>query len=520
MNAGDLLSNIALSHPDRVAWIWDGETRTYGETDRRANAFALHLGSLGVEPGDRVAVLSENRPEVMEAMFGCWKAGVAVAPLNARFTPTEVTYHLNDAEPRVLVLGEELTATAMSVIDQCPSVEHIIQIDGDPPARGIAWQEVMESHPEARFESVMVDDGDLAWLAYTSGTTGKPKGAMLTHGVLVFEVLGMLADFFPLTLENVGIHAAPLTHGSGHVALVFIAKGCSQVILSKSGFDVTSFLEQVERHGVNALFLVPTMVKMIVNHPDVTRRDLSSLKWVFYGGSPMYVDDLRRAQEVLGNIFIQGFGQTESPMTGTVLPAAEHDLDGPNAHRLASCGRARTGISIRIVDDEDRTVPNGEIGEICIRGGTVMAGYWRRQEETAEALRGGWLHTGDVGRMDEDGYVYILDRNKDMVISGGLNIYPREIEEVLIEHPAILEACVFGVPDPKWGEAVRAQVVLGDGKVATAEELLEHTRSRLARFKVPKVIEFVDAIPKTPYGKLDKKAVRLPYWEGHDRLVG
>lgn len=520
MNAGDLLSNIALSHPDRVAWIWDDRTRTYGETNQRANAFAHHLGSLGIQRGDRVAVFSENRPEVMEAMLGCWKAGVAAAPLNARFTPAEVTYHLNDAEPRVLVVGEELADTAMSVMDQCPSVEHVIQIEGEPPEGGVSWQAVMDSYPRAEYESVTVDDGELAWLAYTSGTTGKPKGAMLTHGVLVFEVLGMLADFFPLTLENVGIHAAPLTHGSGHVALVFISKGCSQVILSKSGFDVASFLEKVERHKVNALFLVPTMIKMIVNHPDVTHRDLSSLRWVFYGGSPMYVEDLRKAREVLGNIFIQGFGQTESPMTGTVLPASEHDVDGPNAHRLASCGRARTGIAIRIVDQDDHTVGPDEIGEICIRGGTVMAGYWRRPEETQETLRGGWLHTGDVGRMDNDGYVYILDRNKDMVISGGLNIYPREIEEVLIEHSAVLEACVFGVPDPKWGEAVRAHVVLEAGRTATEEELVEHLRDSLARYKVPKAVELVDAIPKTPYGKIDKKAVRLPYWEGHDRLVG
>lgn len=520
MNAGDLLTNIARSHRDRVAWIWDEHTRTYGETNRRADAFAHHLVEHGIVRGDRVAILSENRPEVMEAMFGCWKAGVAAAPLNARFTPAEIAYHVNDADPRILVVGDELAATAKRVMDRCPSVEHVVQIDGDQLDGFESWDDVMAERDGSHFESLTVDDDELAWLAYTSGTTGKPKGAMLTHGVLVFEVLGMLADFFPLALEHVGIHAAPLTHGSGHVGLVFVSKGCSQVILSKSGFDVARFLEQVERHRVNALFLVPTMVKMIVDHPDVHTRDLSSLRWVFYGGSPMYVDDLRRAQKVLGNIFIQGFGQTESPMTGTVLPAAEHDVDGPNAHRLASCGRARTGISIRIVDPEDRTLPPNEVGEICIRGGTVMAGYWLRQEETTETLRGGWLHTGDVGRMDEDGYVYILDRNKDMVISGGLNIYPREIEEVLVDHEAVSEACVFGVPDDKWGEAVRAHVVVRPGETVTEATLLEHVRSQLARFKVPKAIEFVDAIPKTPYGKLDKKSVRAPYWEGHDRLVG
>jgi acyl-CoA synthetase (AMP-forming)/AMP-acid ligase II len=262
------------------------------------------------------------------------------------------------------------------------------------------------------------------------------------------------------------------------------------------------------------------MVKMIVDHPDVDRRDLSSLRWIFYGGSPMYVDDLARAHAKLGKIFIQGFGQTESPMTGTVLPAAEHDPGGPLAHRLASCGRARSGIQVRILDPDDQPVAAGEIGEICLRGGTVMKGYWRRPSESAETLRNGWLHTGDLGRMDADGYVYILDRSKDMVISGGLNIYPREIEEVLLTHPAVSEACVIGVPDAKWGEAVIAHLVLVPGGEASAEQVTGFVAARLAGFKKPKRIVFVDELAKTPYGKVDKKAIRAPYWEGHDRLVG
>lgn len=519
MNAGDLLTNTARSHPDRVAWIWDDRTRTYGESNARADAFANALVALGLARGDRVALLMENRPEVAEAMFGCWKAGLAAAPLNARFTAKEIEYHIGDSGARVLVVGDELAAVVHELRAVLPSVEHVIQVDGAATGDHLAWDEVIAQHA-APFDSVDVDADELAWLAYTSGTTGRPKGAMLSHGVLVFEVLGMLADFFPLALEHVGIHAAPLTHGSGHVALVFVAKGCSQVILSRSGFDVARFLELVETHRVNALFLVPTMVKMIVEHPDVDRRDLSSLRWVFYGGSPMYVDDLRRAHEKLGHIFIQGFGQTESPMTGTVLPAAEHALDGPGSHRLASCGRARTGIGVRILDEHDRPVPTGEIGEICIRGGTVMTGYWQQPDETAATLRNGWLHTGDLGRMDAEGYVYILDRSKDMVISGGLNIYPREIEEVILTHPAVTEACVFGIPDERWGEAVMAQIVVAEGGALTDAELRDYLAERLAGYKKPKRIELVDALAKTPYGKIDKKTIRAPYWKGHDRLVG
>lgn len=520
MNAGDLLTDIARSHPERVAWIWDDGTRTYGESDGRASAFAHALTALGLVRGDRVCLLMENRPEVMEAMFGCWKAGLAAAPLNARFTAQEIEYHVVDSGARVLVVGEELAGVIVQIRASLPSVELVIQVGGEPLADHRDWDALLASHAGAEFVSVIVDPDELAWLAYTSGTTGRPKGAMLTHGVLIVEVLGMLADFFPLELHHVGIHAAPLTHGSGHVSLVFTAKGCSQVILSRSGFDVARFLELVERHRVNALFLVPTMVKMIVHHPDVDRRDLSSLRWVFYGGSPMYVDDLRHAHRKLGSIFIQGFGQTESPMTGTVLPASEHDLDGPLAHLLASCGRARTGIQVRILDDDDQPVPAGEIGEICIRGGTVMKGYWQRPEETAETLRNGWLHTGDVGRMDDHGYVYILDRSKDMVISGGLNIYPREIEEVILTHPDVLEACVFGVPDDKWGEALIAHLVLTPGSDPDEVDVPSFLAGRLAGYKKPKRIEYVQELAKTPYGKIDKKRIRAKYWDGHDRLVG
>ncbi|MBK6660914.1 MAG: long-chain fatty acid--CoA ligase [Proteobacteria bacterium] len=515
MNAGDFLTHTARSLPTRTAFIWEGRTRSYGESNARADAFAHELVARGLERGDRVALLLDNCPEVLEAMCGCWKAGLAVVPLNARFTTSEIAYHLEDSGARAVVASPRHLQTLATLRARLPALAHVIAAEGDGDN---AWETIV-ARERGPYASVAVSADELAWLAYTSGTTGRPKGAMLTHGVLVFEVLGMLADFFPLTSEHVGIHAAPLTHGSGHVGLVFTAKGCAQVILSRSGFDAALFLEMVERHRVNALFLVPTIIKMVVEHPDARRRDLSSLRWVFYGGSPMYVDDLRRAIDTLGPIFIQGFGQTESPMTGTYLPAAEHDIDGPGAHRLMSCGRVRTGIDLRILDPQDRELTNGEVGEICIRGGSVMAGYWCRPEETAETLRNGWLHTGDLGRMDADGYVYILDRSKDMVISGGLNIYPREVEEVLLLHPKVSEACVFGVPDAKWGEALSAQVVLNAGHTLGEDDLLAFLAEHLTGYKKPKHISFVAALPKTTYGKVDKKAVRAPYWSGHARQV-
>jgi acyl-CoA synthetase (AMP-forming)/AMP-acid ligase II len=525
VNVAALLGNTARSFPDRVAWFWDGRTRTYGESDRRADALAHALTARGIGRGERVAILMENRPEVVETMFGCWKAGIAVAPLNAKFTAGEIVFHLADAGARVVVADRKLAAVVGALRDRVPTVELVIEVGDGPEETGtgegfLSWARLQAGHDGTRFPEVDVDRDDLAWLAYTSGTTGRPKGAMLSHGVLTFEALGMLADFFPLGVHDVGMHAAPLTHGSGHVALVFVAAGCGQVLMPPTGFDAALFLELVERHRVAALFLVPTIIKLVVEHPDAARRDLSSLRWVFYGGSPMYVEDIRRAHGVLGRIFNQGFGQTESPMTGTILRADEHDPDGPFAHRLASCGRARTGVQIRILDPQDRVLPDGEIGEICIRGGSVMVGYWQRPEETAQTLRGGWLHTGDLGRMDSDGYVYILDRSKDMVISGGLNVYPREVEEVLLTHPDVGEACVFGVPDPTWGEAVTAHVVARDGAELSVPELIAFAREQLAGYKLPKAVQVVEALVKTAYGKVDKKAIRAPYWQGRDRMVG
>src|SRR5207248_3297049 len=351
------------------------------------------------------------------------------------------------------------------------------------------------------------------------GTTGRAKGAMLTHGNLVACALGALADTMRLEVGDVALHAASLTHGSGYNALAYTMKGCTQVLLSPLGFDVEKFLESVARHRVNALFTVPTMIKMVVDHPATPSADLSSLRWVMYGGAPMYVEDLKKALDLMGPVFVQIYGQTESPMTGTLLRPEEHRVDEPFAGRLASCGRARSGTGVRIVGEDDRPVPLGEIGEICLRGATVMQGYWNRPDATAETLRGGWLHTGDIGRMDEHGYVYILDRTRDMVISGGLNVYPREVEELLLTHPAVSEVCVFGVPDDKWGEALKAHVVLAAGQTATAAEIIAFAGEKMAGYKKPKTVEFVDEIPKTTYGKPDKKAVRAPYWAGQDRMV-
>ncbi|HEY3604545.1 MAG TPA: AMP-binding protein [Sporichthyaceae bacterium] len=499
MNTGDLLTNAARSHPDHPAFIFQGASRTYRESDARAAGLARALVAAGVARGDRVALYLHNCPEYLEAIFAILKLGGVVVPLNATFTADEVAWHLADSGATVLIADAEVDAS--------------VRVIGS-----VELSDLMGRHDSAPFAAVHVEADDLAWIAYSSGTTGRPKGAMLTHGGLIHQCLTTLADVERMEQHHVGMHAAPLSHGSGHNALAFTMKACTQVIHQRWGFDASLFLQQVEQYRVAALFLVPTQIKLIVEHPDLPRRDLSSLQWLCYGGAPMYREDQKRALRALGPVLVQIFGQAESPMSGTVLTRDEHSIeDGDGRER--SVGRVRVGMELRILDGAQREVPPGEAGEICLRGPTLMAGYWQRPEATAATLVDGWLHTGDVGMLDEHGYLFILDRLKDMIISGGLNVYPHEIEDVLLTHPAVAEACVIGVPDEKWGEAVRAVVVPVPGAHIDAGELIAFSGRHLAGYKKPKAVDVVEALPRTSYGKIAKREVRAPYWAGLGRSI-
>ena len=504
MNTGDLLTNTARSYPDQPAFVFEGEIRSYAQSGARADGLARALLAGGLRRGDRVALYLYNCPEFMEVLYGVWKAGGVVVPLNSTFTPDELAWHLEDSGATVLVVGE----------DGLPAVQGF---SGWVIVHGDGLDELITAHA-GPLVSADVLDTDLAWIAYTSGTTGRPKGAMLSHGCLIAQCLTTLADVERMERSHVGMHAAPLSHGSGHNSLAFTMKACTQVIHQRRGFDTALFLEQVERYRVAALFLVPTIIKMIVEHPDLPRRDVSSLQWICYGGAPMYREDQKRALKALGPVLVQCFGQTESPMSGTVLSADEHSLHDGDGREL-SVGRVRVGIELRILDHEGKEVPLGEAGEICLRGPTLMTGYWNRPDATAETLAGGWLHTGDVGRLDEHGYLYILDRLKDLIISGGLNVYPHEIEDVLLTHPNVAEACVIGVPDEKWGEAVRAVVVAAPGASIDPAELIAFSGTHLAGYKKPKAVDVVASLPRTPYGKIAKREVRAPYWAGLDRVI-
>jgi acyl-CoA synthetase (AMP-forming)/AMP-acid ligase II len=510
MNIGHILSTAAESFPDRKAVIWGDEVETYAQFDSRADALAGGLCSLGLSVGDRVGILMWNAPQLLESFFGTWKAGGCVVPLNARFLQDEIIYHLKDSAASAVIFGEEFRELMVQVKEHLPALRHFI-CTGEPLTGQLGYEELLGAHLLIKRPKREVNNEDLAWLFYTSGTTGRPKGAMLTHSNLTFMAVGWVADLMHLEPEDVGLHAAPLTHGAGFHSIALTLKAAAQVILRPHRFDAENFFTTVATHRVTNTWLVPTQIKILLKDPNLKQWDLSSLKWIVYGGSPMYVSDLKRALERIGPVFVQLYGQGETPMTGTYLRVQEHAAENQGSNLLASCGRPRSGIEVKILGQDDEELSRGDVGEICVRGPTVMKGYWNRAEATAEAVRNGWLHTGDVGYMDGHGYVYILDRNKDMIITGGSNVYPREVEEVMLQHPAVAEVCVIGVPHELWGEEIRAAVVLRPGMSATDEELMAFVAKRIADYKKPRSVYFLSELPKSAYGKVLKRELRERY---------
>ena len=519
MHAGHFLTRAALRYPDRPAWLQGDVTITFREAEARVNRLAHALLSLGGQPGDRVGMLVPNCYQGLETLLAPMKAGMAVVPMNIRLHPTEHEYMLNDSGAFALIYGEEFRDHLAQARGNLTSVKHVICV-GRGAAGDLAFDQVLEGQRETPPDPAIEAD-DLAWLFYTSGTTGRPKGAMLTHRNLITMVEQFLLCINPARLGDVLLHAAPITHGSGCAIFHHIAVGAASAFPVTRAFDPPRIFEAIERYRATTMFLVPTMINLLLASPDRTKHDLSSLHTIFYGGAPMYVEQLLEAVRAFGPIFVQLFGQGEAPMACTSLLKEEHLAgdDPVKLKRLASAGRETTAVRVRIVDDEDREVPAGQMGEIVGRGDLLMKGYWNKPEATAETLRGGWLHTGDIGYLDPDGYLYITDRKKDMIISGGSNIYPREIEEVICRHPAVFEVAVIGVPDAKWGETVKALVVLREGLRATEAEIVEHCKRHMASYKKPQSVEFLPALPKNAYGKVLKRELRDRYWAGRRRKV-
>jgi len=520
MNVGKLLTKSARTFRNNVAIAHGSKRLTYAQFNSRANRLANALYELGIKQGDNIAVLQYNYPETLESIFACFKAGCGAVPINFRLHPKEFAFIIDHSEARAVILSPEFNEAIIDIRDRIPQSRHLITLSG---AEGelLHYESLISEEPD-QFEDAHVQPDDLAWLFYTSGTTGMPKGAMLTHRNLIAMTMNFYADICPgFGPGDVILHAAPLSHGSGLYALPNIAKAAANIILESKTFDPELVFKTIQEYGVTNMFAAPTMVKMMVDSPASERFDHSSLKALNYGGAPMLVEDMKEAMEKLGACLVQLFGQAESPMTITGLPHRDHVLEGTpeQMKRLASAGFPRTDVEVKIFDASDNELPPGEMGEIVTRSDLVMKGYWRNPEATAETLRNGWLHTGDVGYMDESGYLFIMDRSKDMIISGGENVYPREIEEVLVRHPAVREVAVIGVPDPKWGEAIKAVVSLSPGQSATEEELISFCRDNIASYKKPRSVDFVDELPKNNYGKILKRELRAKYWEDKERKV-
>ena len=520
MNVGHLLTRAALRYGDRPAWI-AGDTRvSFRQAEARVNRLAHGLLALGVRPGDRVGMLMPNCYQGLETILAPMKAGMTVVPMNARLHPDEHAYMLDDAGARVLVYAEEFRDHVASVRDRLRGVERFVCLGAGAPG-DLEFESLLASAPREDPPEVGIEPDAMAWLFYTSGTTGHPKGAMLTHRALLTMAQQFLMLTPPRGPEDVVLHAAAITHGSGCLLFHHLAAGAANAFPATRSFDPPRIFDAIVRTGATTMFLVPTMINTLLTSPERTRFDLSSLHTVIYGGAPMYVEHLQASLAAFGPIFAQIFGQGEAPMTCTLLPKAEHVVDGDpvRARRLASAGRETPAVRVRIVDEQDRPRPTGEMGEIVVRGDLVMKGYWNKPEATAETLRGGWLHTGDIGYLDEDGYLYITDRKKDMIISGGSNIYPREIEEVICRHPGVFEVAVIGIPDAKWGEATKALVVAHPGARLSEGDIVEHCRRHLASYKKPQSVEFLPSLPKNAYGKVLKRELRDRFWTARDRKV-
>jgi long-chain acyl-CoA synthetase len=485
----------ALADGERVHATW----RTFAA--RAAGAAAGLRDEFGLSPGDRVAILMRNRPEYLEALFAVWHAGLVAVPVNARLHRDEIGYILEHSETAVVVTDAEHADDAEALVGTVATLQAAVLAPGD------RWDRLTAATPTS-----LVDrrPDDPAWLFYTSGTTGRPKGATLTNRNLLMASLSYFADIDPVMPKDCILHAAPLSHGSGLYGLPHVARGAVSVVPASGGVDGEEIAALLRRWPGMSFFAAPTMVKRLAGDPAVAGADLTNLKAIIYGGAPMYLADLEDALGVFGPRLAQIYGQGETPMTITALSKADHaDRDHPRwRERLQSVGTARTDVEVRVVDEDDREVPVGEIGEVVVRGDVVMAGYWHQPEATAETLRNGWLHTGDMGSFDEEGYLTLRDRSKDLIISGGMNIYPREVEEALLRHPGVRAVAVVGRPDPEWGEAVVAFVV-PDGAAPPPVDALDRTcLDHIARFKRPKEYRFVDALPTNNYGKVVKRELR------------
>lgn len=509
----DLIRKSAVFYASKPAIVYEGHTLTYREVDERANKLANALAQLGLRPGNRVATLQRNCLQYVEISFALIKGGFPQLTMNPRLNPSEILFQLNDSGTEAIILQHYYAELIRPILAQLRGVKHFICFDGQEPGMQDYDRLLVSSSPlEPDLE---LDLQALGELRYTSGTTGAPKGIMLPYKSWLYVARNLLLDQLPfLDFRDKFMALQPLYHGAGWRILPVWIRGATHYVVHR--FEPEIALDLIEKERITVIKTIPMVILRLLDYPDIKKRDLSSLRAVIFGASPMPVERFKQAIEIFGPIFIQGYGQTEAPVTICALKKEDYAVadDPRKVKHLSSVGRPYTMVKVKVVNEAGKEVVPGELGEVIVQGDHMMTGYLNRPDATAETIRNGWIYTRDMATVDEAGYIYLTGgRKSDMIITGGLNVYPNEVEQVLYQHPAVAEAAVIGVPDPQWGEAIKACIIIKAGYQVSEEEIIEFCQERLASYKKPRSVDFVAEFPKNAAGKILHKELRRKYAE-------
>ncbi|MCM3766110.1 long-chain-fatty-acid--CoA ligase [Neobacillus niacini] len=516
LTVNDLLNSLFFNHANRIAVHFPSRSFTYRELHKHANRVAHGLIKRGVKNNTRVALLLSNTPEYLVSELAIFFAGGTKVPLNNMLRESDILYILNDSDAEVLIVEEQFFPIIKNIQMELPKLKTIIGVgsEGKLPDQFISWETFQATEPESLIE-VQTKPTDLSLILYTGGTTGKPKGVVHTHQGTVLTFLSIVLETNMKEDEKI-LLTTPLPHAAGLYLYAGLVKGAQIYIESK--FDPENVLKHIEQNKITFLSAVPTTLYRLFDFMEGKEFDVTSIRTIQYGTAPITATRLRQGLEIFGQVFLQIYGLTETQSAATWLKKYDHRLDGDNLKVLQSCGKSTIMSRIKIVDESGNQVGPGVEGEIAVKALTNMVGYHKLSDKTSETIRDGWLHTGDVGVMDEKGYLYLLDRKKDMIISGGMNVYSSEVENVIQKHPDVRQVAVIGIPDQDWGEAVTAFIIPKNNQL-NVEGIMKYCKNNLSKYKVPKSINIVEELPLTNYGKIDKKALRTPYWEMVDRKI-